>query len=84
MDRWPGLDEIKAGGIMDSDTLKRRWPRLKEDAKAQWSRLSLEELDQVEGDAAKLTSLLQQRYGYEPQRAQREVQSFIEVHSLQR
>jgi uncharacterized protein YjbJ (UPF0337 family) len=50
---------------------------LKGSVKAQWGKLTDDELDQVDGNAEKLVGLVQERYGYAKQRAQEEVDSFL-------
>ena len=45
--------------------------------KAQWGKLTDDELDQVDGNAEKLVGLVQERYGYAKQRAEQEVDSFL-------
>lgn len=62
---------------MNIDTLKGKWKQLKGDAKIRWGRLTDDDLDQVEGSAEKLAGVLQERYGYERERAQREADEFL-------
>ena len=66
---------------MNVDTLKGQWRQLKGEAKVRWGKLTNDELDQIEGHTEKLVGLLQQRYGYERQRAQKEVDEFLQQHS---
>jgi len=68
---------------MNTDTLKGQWHQLKGEAKVRWGRLTNDELDQIEGHAEKLVGLLQERYGYERQKAQDEVDAFFQVHPQQ-
>lgn len=65
---------------MNIDTVKGQWHQLKGEAKVRWGKLTSDELDQIEGHAEKLVGLLQQRYGYERQRAQQEVDAFLQQH----
>jgi uncharacterized protein YjbJ (UPF0337 family) len=62
---------------MNTDILQGNWHQLKGSVKAQWGKLTDDELDRVDGDAEKLVGLVQERYGIEKQRAQREVDSFL-------
>jgi uncharacterized protein YjbJ (UPF0337 family) len=54
---------------MNTDILQGKWHQLKGSVKAQWGKLTDDELDRVDGDAEKLIGLVQERYGYEKQRA---------------
>ena len=63
--------------MINSDILKGKWLQLKGSAKAQWGKLTDDELDMVEGDSEKLVGLVQERYGYARQRAEHEVESFL-------
>jgi uncharacterized protein YjbJ (UPF0337 family) len=62
---------------MNTDILQGKWHQLKGSVKAQWGKLTDDELDRIDGDAETLIGLVQERYGYEKQRAQREVDSFL-------
>ena len=64
-------------GLMNTDTLKGQWRQLKGEARTRWGKLTDDELDQVEGRAEKLVGLVQERYGYERERAEREVDAFL-------
>jgi len=68
---------------MNADTLKGQWHQLKGEAKVRWGRLTNDELDQIEGHAEKLVGLLQERYGYERQKAQDEGDAFFQGHPQQ-
>jgi uncharacterized protein YjbJ (UPF0337 family) len=66
---------------MNTDTLKGQWRQLKGEAKVRWGKLTNDELDQIEGQAEKLIGLIQERYGYERQRAHQEVDEFLRQHT---
>ena len=66
---------------MNTDQLKGQWRQLAGAAKAQWGRLTDDELLQVEGNAERLVGLVQERYGYAKERAQDEVDRFLLRHS---
>jgi uncharacterized protein YjbJ (UPF0337 family) len=69
-------DEPRSDG-MNTEILQGKWHQLKGSVKAQWGKLTDDELDQVDGNAEKLVGLVQERYGYAKQRAQEEVDSFL-------
>ena len=58
---------------MNADILKGKWHQLKGAAQAKWGKLTNDDLDRVEGNAERLAGLLQEKYGYERDRAEREV-----------
>ena len=62
---------------MNADIIKGKWHQLKGSARAQWGKLTDDELDQFDGNAEKLVGLVQERYGYAKQRAEQEVDSFL-------
>jgi uncharacterized protein YjbJ (UPF0337 family) len=61
---------------MNSDQLKGKWHQIKGEAKAQWGKLTNDDLDQIDGNAEKLVGLVQERYGYAKERATKEVEQF--------
>lgn len=62
---------------MNTDTMKGKWHELKGEAKMRWGKLTDDELEQVEGAVEKLVGLVQKHYGYERDRAKREVDAFV-------
>ena len=66
---------------MDTDMLKGKWNQLKGDIKMKWGKLTDSDLTQAEGIADKLVGLLQEKYGYSRDQAEREVNSFMQGHS---
>jgi uncharacterized protein YjbJ (UPF0337 family) len=69
--------ETNKENVMNTDIIQGKWHQLKGSAKAQWGKLTDDELDQVNGEAEKLVGLVQERYGYARQRAEQEVDSFF-------
>jgi uncharacterized protein YjbJ (UPF0337 family) len=63
---------------MNADVLKGKWLQLKGKARSQWGKLTDDELEQINGDGEQLVGLLQERYGYAKDRAQREVDTFLD------
>ncbi|HSL85315.1 MAG TPA: CsbD family protein [Bacteroidales bacterium] len=62
---------------MNEDILKGKWNQLKGEVKMRWGDLTDDELDMIEGRRDKLVGKLQERYGYTKDRAEREIESFI-------
>lgn len=62
---------------MDSTQLKGKWHQVKGAVKAKWGELTDDEVLQVEGDAERLSGLIQERYGYTKERAREEVDAFF-------
>ena len=65
---------------MNADVLKGKWQQLKGEVKSQWGQLTDDDLNKIGGDAEKLVGRVQERYGYERDRAKREVDNFITRH----
>ena len=59
------------------DLLKLRWVQIRAMIQRQWGHLTEDELDSVAGDYDKLVSVLQEKYGYSPERAAEEVQQCV-------
>jgi uncharacterized protein YjbJ (UPF0337 family) len=62
---------------MNSDQVQGKWRQWKGAAKAQWGKLTDDELTQAEGNADKLAGYIQERYGYAKERAQEDVDRFL-------
>lgn len=66
---------------MNRDILKGSWHQLKGAAKAQWGKLTDDDLTEVDGNAERLVGIVQKRYGYARERAEQEVDRLINDHS---
>ena len=58
---------------MDKDVLRAKWKQCRNELNYQWTELSSNDLDQVDGKRDNLVFLLEHRYGYARRRAEREV-----------
>jgi uncharacterized protein YjbJ (UPF0337 family) len=58
---------------MNTDVLKGKWKQLRGEAKAWWGELTDDDLDKIAGDCDKLVGVIQERYGYAKDEAEREV-----------
>lgn len=61
---------------MNQDIISGKWSQLKGKAKAQWGDLTDDDFDVAEGNAEYLSGKLQERYGWDRSRADREVRDF--------
>lgn len=60
-----------------SDVLKGQWKQFKGRIKEQWSELTDDEIDKVQGESQQLVGLLQEKYGYAKAKAEAEVEEFL-------
>jgi uncharacterized protein YjbJ (UPF0337 family) len=72
--RWESNEKEAA---VNADVIKGQWHQLKGEVKRQWGKLTDDEVDQVEGNAEKLLGLLQKRYGYARDQAEREIDDWL-------
>ena len=63
---------------MNTNVLKGKWHQVKGAVKVRWGKLTDDDLKQVEGQAEKLIGIIQERYGYDRQRAHDEVNQFLD------
>ncbi len=61
---------------MSKDQLQRKWLQMKGEVKAQWGKLTDDDLEQVHGNLERLLGVIQERYGYAREGAQRDVDAF--------
>jgi uncharacterized protein YjbJ (UPF0337 family) len=62
--------------VMNKDIAAGKWKQLKGEVKRKWGMLTDDEIDQIDGNAEKLTGLLQERYGKSRDEAEREVRDW--------
>jgi uncharacterized protein YjbJ (UPF0337 family) len=65
---------------MDVDVLKGKWKEIKGEVKEKWGKLTDDDLTVVEGNKDKLLGILQQKYGYAKEKAEKEYNDFIGRH----
>lgn len=61
---------------MNWDTVKGNWHQVKGSVKAEWGRITDDELEQIAGEHEKLVGLIQERYGIARAEAERQIDSF--------
>lgn len=62
---------------MDWDRIEGNWKTFKGKAKAQWGKLTDDDLDVIEGRREELEGRLQDQYGFEKDRARNEVDAWL-------
>lgn len=63
---------------MNDDILKGNWKQLRGKVKQWWGELTDDDLDRVDGSMEELAGKLQERYGYERDEAEREIERRLE------
>ena len=63
---------------MNSDQLKGKWHQLKGDVRAQWGKLTDDDLQRIDGNSEKLVGTIQERYGNSREEAQQDVEHWFE------
>ena len=61
---------------VNSDTIKGNWQQLKGKVKAQWGKLTDDDLTYLEGKQDQLAGKIQERYGIAREDAERQVREF--------
>jgi len=63
---------------MNEDILAGKWKQIRGKAKQWWGDLTDDEMDQIAGKRDILVGKLQERYGYTKERAETEIDRFLE------
>ena len=61
---------------MNKDQIQGKWLQMKGAVKAQWGKLTNDDIDEIDGNIERLVGIVQERYGYARERAEKEVQEF--------
>ena len=62
---------------MNTDILEGKWKQLTGSLKQQWGDLTDDEITQVNGSYERLQGLLQEKYGWNRDRAEREIDAYL-------
>lgn len=65
---------------MNWDIIKGNWKQMKGQVQSKWGELTDDEIEQAEGDRARLVGLIQERYGVAKDEAERQIDAFIAEH----
>jgi len=67
---------------MNEDIIKGRWKEIKGKVQQHWSKLTDDQVGQMQGSYTELEGLLQKHYGLEKDHARKEIDAFIENNKL--
>jgi uncharacterized protein YjbJ (UPF0337 family) len=67
--------------MVNRDILSGKWKQLKGEAKKRWGALTDDDITSIEGQTEKLVGILQERYGYSREKAEEELDQFLNVHA---
>lgn len=62
---------------MNRDIVKGKWNQIKGNIKQQWGDLTDNDIARIEGNYDEFVGVLQERYGYSRERAEREVNDYL-------
>jgi len=62
---------------MNSDILEGQWKQIRGKVQQKWGQLTDNELDEIKGRRTELAGVLQKKYGYGKEQAEREVEEFF-------
>lgn len=63
---------------MNWDRIEGNWKQFKGKAKQKWGKLTEDDIDKIDGKRLELEGKLQETYGYEKDRARKEVEEFCD------
>lgn len=62
---------------MNKDILKGNWKQFRGEIQKQWGKLTDDDMDVINGEKDKLVGSMQERYGWNRERAEREVTDYF-------
>ena len=62
---------------MNDDILQGKWAQMKGKVKQQWGKLTDDDLDRISGKREEIVGLMQERYGWEQERAEKEFDDYL-------
>lgn len=63
---------------MNWDQVKGKWKQFTGQAQQKWGKLTNDDLDVIDGKREELVGRLQERYGYEKEKAEEEADEFVD------
>jgi uncharacterized protein YjbJ (UPF0337 family) len=71
------------GDSMNTDILKGKWTQVKGSVRSKWGKITDNDVVEIQGDTEKMIGKLQERYGYQREQAEKELQEFLNISSNQ-
>lgn len=68
---------------MNTDILKGKWTQVKGSVRSKWGKITDNDVVEIQGDTEKMIGKLQERYGYQREQAEKELQEFLNISSNQ-
>jgi len=65
--------------MMNWDQIQGNWTQLKGKVKQQWGKLTDDDIARINGKQEELCGILQQRYGYAKDQAQKEIDNWVKM-----
>ena len=66
---------------MNKDQIQGKWLQMKGAVKAQWGKLTNDDIDEIDGNLERLVGIVQERYGYAREQAEKDVAEFQSRHA---
>jgi uncharacterized protein YjbJ (UPF0337 family) len=63
--------------VINSDVLMGKWKQLKGKVRQQWGDLTNDDVDRIQGNYEEFAGILQERYGYSREEADRQIDDFV-------
>ena len=65
---------------MNNDVFQGKWEQFKGSARVKWGKLTNDDVEQIKGEREKLVGKLREHYGLARDRAESEVNAWLETH----
>lgn len=69
--------------MVNKDILLGKWKQLKGEVKKRWGDLTDDDITSTEGQTDKLLGILQEKYGYSKEQAEKELDQFLNTHAME-
>jgi uncharacterized protein YjbJ (UPF0337 family) len=66
--------------MMNKEIIRGHWQEIRGKVKEQWSKVTDNDVLQLKGSYEELQGLLQKKYGYQKDQAEKEIQKFCDKH----